>query len=143
MRKRLFDNISDLNKNKYRLMTDEYQQLLNYHHYALSILDNRKAMKVAEASDPYYQNLRHLESKGPITNIDTVNPYEDKLKVIYTRDGRAKVIDTRKGENRFKAEWEKQFDENVINPPCYAVPPSNVWGLPQKLSDNSQGVRHA
>ena len=108
MRKRLFDNISDLNANKYRIRSDEYNQLLNYHHYALTILDNIKIISQSEIND-------HS------------NPYDRKPDIIYNRDGR---IITPSGKPRFKGEWESQFDENIINPPCYTIPPSNVWGLP-------------
>jgi hypothetical protein len=131
MRKRLFDNISDLNGNKYRLHPDEYHQLLNYHHYALTILDNIKIVRHAEMSDPLNRNMEFTHH--PHSNIDSLNPYEEKLKVVYRRDGKATIVDTSSPEsqNRFKAEWEKQFDENVYNPPCYTIPPSNRWGLPQ------------
>ena len=43
MRKRLLDNISDLNANKLRMHADEYFQLLNYHQYALTILETPKS----------------------------------------------------------------------------------------------------
>ena len=33
---------------------------------------------------------------------------------------------------KFTQEWETQFDENLINPPSYMIPPSNCWNLPQK-----------
>jgi len=130
MRKRLFDNISDLNGNKYRLRADEYHQLLNYHHYALTILDNIKTISHAEMSDPYNRNIQNVVSKR-ISNIETINPYEEKMQVVYKKDGRAVIVDNSGiKSNKFKGEWEKQFDSNVYNPPCYQIPPSNVWGLP-------------
>ena len=133
MRKRLFDNISDLNGNKYRLRADEYHQLLNYHHYALTILDNIKTISHAEMSDPYNRNIRNVVGSQRISNIETINPYEEKMQVIYGKDGRAKFVDNIGiKKNKFKGEWEKQFDENVYNPPCFTVPPSNVWGIPPK-----------
>ena len=133
MRKRLFDNISDLNANKHRLRPDEYHQLSNYHHYALTILDNMKIIRHAEMSDPYNQNMRTMTGNRGLNNIETTNPYEEKMKVVYDRAGKAKFVDNSDlKENRFKGEWVKQFDENVINPPCYTLPPSNLWGVPQK-----------
>lgn len=130
MRKRLFDNISDLNANKYRLMPDEYHQLLNYHHYALTILDNRKIIQQAEMSNPYNRNFKVVNQ--PQSRIETVNPYEDSMTVVYQRDGRAKIVDPKNPDNKFKGEWTQQFDLNVYNPPCFLPPSSNVWKLPQK-----------
>jgi hypothetical protein len=131
MRKRLFDNISDLNGNKQRMRPDEYLQLLNYHHYALTILDNMKIIRRAEMSDPYNRNMG-LTAR-PRSNIETINPLEDKLKVVYKRDGRATIVDTTGNDkSKFKGEWEKQFDEQVYNPPAMGtIVSSNLWGLPQ------------
>jgi len=130
LRKRLFDNISDLNANKLRLHADEYNQLLNYHHYALTILDNIKAIKLAEFSDPYNRVLTKQHN--------TINPYEDKLKVLYGRDGKIRFADPSGRSGQFKGEWEKQFTEGVINPPCYMLPPSNIWGLPSHAVSRKQ-----
>lgn len=124
MRKRLFDNISDLNGNKHRLRPDEYHQLLNYHHYAMNIFDNIKIISQVEMSDPYNKNMKNIAGNHEITNIETINPFEDKLKAVYNRDGRVVIVDK---NNHFKGEWEKQFDENVINPPSYCLPPQGVF----------------
>lgn len=129
LRKRLFDNISDLNGNKYRLKADEFHQLMNYHHYALTILDNIKTIAHAEMSDPYNRNIRNVVGNQRISNIETINPYEEKMRVIYGKDGRAKFVGAQ--NSKFKGEWENQFDENVYNPPTFMVPPSNLWGLPK------------
>lgn len=131
MRKRIIDNVSDLNGNKHRLHPDQYHQLLNYHHYALTILNNIKLIQHAEMSDPYNHNMKI--TKPLQSNIETINPYEEKLRVVYGKDGKARFVDTSGAKhNRFKGEWESQFDEQVYNPPCYSLPPSNVFGLPQK-----------
>ena len=128
MRKRLLDNISDLNKNKSRMKPDEYFQLSNYHHYALTILDNMIIVQKAEMSDPHNRSARNIVGAHP--NIEPINPYETGLKVVYGRDGKARMVSSIP-QDRYRAEWEKQFDENVLNPPCYQIPPANVWGLPQ------------
>ena len=129
LRKRLFDNISDLNANKHRMHADEYHQLSNYHHYALTILDNIKIVRQAEMSDPYNRNMGTVTGNQMRTNMETINPYENKMDVVYKRNGQASFVD--KNSSKFTAEWEKQFDANVNNPPMYTVPPSNRWGLPQ------------
>jgi hypothetical protein len=132
MRQKLFENISTLNGNKYRLRPDEFHQLLNYHHYALTILDNMKVISAAEMNDPYNRNIRNVVGSKRISNIETINPYENQMQVVYQRDGRAKFVDKSNPNGKFKGEWEQQFNEGVLNPPCFAVPPSNLWGLPQK-----------
>lgn len=132
-RKRLFDNISDLNKNKHRLRPDEYHQLLNYHNYALTIFDNMKIISQAEMSDPYNRNMRNVVGDPQATNIETINPYEEKMRIVYKKDGRATFVDQNGTKSdKFKGEWEKQFDENIYNSPCFTIPPSNYFGLPQK-----------
>jgi hypothetical protein len=129
MRKRIYDNISDLNGNKQRLPADTYHQLLNYHHYSLTILDNLKTIKQAEMSDPYNSNIGLV--KRTYTGIETINPFGKRLEAVYKRDGHVVIVDKDHNKNPFKGEWEQQFDEGVINPPCYTIPPSNLWGLPQ------------
>lgn len=129
LRKRLFDNISDLNGNKYRIKPDEYNQLSNYHHYALTILDNMKVVRQSEMSDPYYRN--RILTTQPSSRLDVINPYETQLDVVYKRNGQATIVNRRNKADKYQAEWEKQFDTNIMNPPCYSIPPSNLWGLPQ------------
>jgi len=131
MRKKILENISTLNGNKYRIRPDEYHQLSNYHNYALTILNNMKIISKAEMSDPYNRNLRNVVGNKRISNIETINPYGEQVKVVYQRNGVAKFVDNKNSDNKFIGEWEQQFNENVINPPCYQIPPSNLWGLPQ------------
>lgn len=137
MRERLLQNISDLNGNKYRLMPDEYHQLLNYHTYALNILNNRKIIQLAQLSNPYNQNYGLVQQ--PHSRIETVNPFESPMTVVYKPNGQAKIIDPQNPDNRYAGQWAQQFDLMVYNPPAYTIPPSNVWGLPQRR-DNQQIV---
>ena len=77
-------------------------------------------------SDPHNRTARNIVGSNP--NIDPINPYETGLKVIYGRDGKARVVSS-VPHDRYRAEWEQQFDENVLNPPCFQIPPANVWGF--------------
>lgn len=130
IRDRLLQNINDLNGNKHRLRPDDFNQLMNYHQYAMNILDNFKLIQKAEMYDPYNKNLRDVVgSREQTLGIDTINPYDGKMQIVYGRDGRAKIKS--QNDNHFVAEWEKQFDEGIMNPPSYIMPPSNVFN-PQK-----------
>ena len=131
-RKRLIQNLSDLNMNKHRFRTDEWNQLTNYHNYCLNILNNMQNIKQVEMANPYNRNMYNVMGGQAQPGIESINPYEKNLKVIYKRDGRTEVMGTDDYAKKFTQEWETQFDENIINPPSYMIPPSNCWNLPQK-----------
>jgi len=131
-RKRLIVNIAELNLNKHRLRADEFNQLTNYHHYALNILNNMQNIKRVELANPYNRNMYGVMGGQAQPGIETINPYETNLKVIYKNDGRTQLITGDEFAKKYKEEWETQFDENLINPPSYMIPPSNCWNLPQK-----------
>ncbi len=129
-RKRLIVNISELNINKHRLRGDEFNQLTNYHHYALNILNNMQNIKQVEMANPYNRNMYSVMGGQPQPGIESINPYETNLKVIYKKDGRTQLISGNEEGGKYKAEWMTQFDENIINPPSYSIPPNNCWALP-------------
>lgn len=128
LRTRLKQNIDQLNTQKYQLGPDNYHQLLNYHHYALTILNNMVNTLQVGQSNQYNQNMCVVAGQQVNQNqIDTINPYSRGLKLVYQPDGRTKVVDTTQCAQRYQAEWERQFDENLINPPMYSVPPNNQF----------------
>jgi hypothetical protein len=131
-RKRLIANISELNLNKHRIRTNEFNQLTNYHHYALNILNNMQNIKRVEMSNPYNQNMRQVMGGQAQPGIETLNPYEGQMKVIYDSNGRTQLVTQDEFSQGYKEEWETQFDENILNPPSFQIPPSNCWNLPQK-----------
>lgn len=132
-RKRLVQNIAELNLHKSRIRVNEFNQLTNYHHYALNILNNMQNIKRVEMNNPYNQNMRKVMNEGRAQpGIETLNPYEDQLKVVYDDNGRTKLVSQNDFSQSYKEEWETQFDENILNPPSYQIPPSNCWNLPQK-----------
>lgn len=131
-RKPLIDNIARLSMNKHRIRTEEYNQLMNYHNYALNILNNMQNIKQVEMANPYNRNMYSVMGGQVQPGIDSINPYEKGLKVIYQPDGRTKLISTDDFAKHYKEEWETQFSENLINPPAYTIPPNNCWALPRK-----------
>lgn len=131
-RKRLIENIAQLNLNKNRIRNEEYNQLVNYHSYALNILNNMQNIKQVELANPYNRNMYSVVGGQIQPGIETINPYEKNLKVIYKKDGRTKIVSGDDYAKKYKEEWETQFSENLINPPSYTMPPSNCWNLPQK-----------
>lgn len=132
MRKRLIDNISELNLNKNRVRPAEFSQLLNYHHYLLNIYNNILNIKKVEYSNPYVQNTNTLLGK-PKSGFETINPDIDNrnVEIVYDINGIAHIVD--KTQNPIiKNEWETQFDTNVLNPPSYIIPPQNNYQLKPK-----------
>jgi hypothetical protein len=129
MRGRLYDNISDLNKNKHLLNPGDYNQLLNYHYYNLNILNNMKLIIQAEVSNVY--NTPH---KRTPSQIDSIGSYGDNKKVIYKKNGQAILINKNDMNINLKGEWVNQFNEGIMNDQGqpFNLPPSNYWGLPDK-----------
>ena len=132
LRKRLLQNMSELNSNKHIIKTGDYNQLMNYHTFSLNILNNMLNIKHVEMSNHYNINMRSVTGGQAQPGIETINPYEKNLQLIYSNDGKTQIINSNEQNNRTKQEWEIQFDENIINPPSYIIPPSNQWNLPRK-----------
>jgi hypothetical protein len=133
LRQPLIQQIATLNLNKHRLRSDEYHQLVNYHNYALNILNNMKNIKQVEMLNPYNQHVYGSVKHNPQPSIDSINPYGQNMKVVYQSDGRTKIVPLKDdmGSKKYKGEWETQFDENIHNPPSYMIPPSNKFVLSQ------------
>lgn len=141
-RQRLMENVAQLNLDKHKFRSDDWSQLTNYHNYCLNILNNIVNVKTVEYSNPYNQSVDKLTGGTARPGFDStdgsyLNPYGSQLKVIYNRDGTTKIVDQNGKSNRITQEWETQFDDNVINPPSYAYPPSNIWSTTQQLSSGS------
>lgn len=110
--------IGETQRQKGRLNTSDYTNLLNHYHFILTIYDNLINIRKAEDSNPY--NPQRVGQNGY-----TSAP----LSVVYNRDGSTRLVQP--GQRRPTQEWETQFEENVMNPPCYLHPPSNVWNIDQ------------
>ena len=87
LRKRLIQNIADLNLNKHRLRADEFNQLTNYHHYALNILNNMQNIKQVEMANPYNRNMQSVMGGQAQPGIESINPYEKKLNYLQEKKG--------------------------------------------------------
>jgi hypothetical protein len=131
-RKRLIANMSDLNLNKHRLRAGEFDTLSNYHNYALNVLNNMQNIKKVEDQNPYNRNMQSVMGGQAQPGIENLAGYGNNLKVIYNPDGRTQIISTDDYSKKYKQEWEKSFDEGLINPPSFMIPPSNCWNLPKK-----------
>jgi hypothetical protein len=125
-RKRLIQNLADLNLNKHRFKTHDFNQLSNYHQYSLNILNNMQNIRQVEMSNPYNRNMQNVRGANQPA-FETINPYTDNLKVIYKRDGSTQIIGENEHEKKFVGEWETMFSSNMINPPSFLVPPNNCW----------------
>jgi hypothetical protein len=123
LRKRLQQNIGFLNVNRERVRHQEFTQLMNYHQFALNTLNNMVNIKEVEHNNPYNQNIRRYGLKQKLTPFQ---PSSDQPNMaIYDDRGAIKTLNS--NQLRHREEWEMQFDQNVINPPCYMMPPSNCF----------------
>ena len=89
-------------------------------------------IKQVEMNNPYNQSMRQVMGGQAQPGIETINPYEGQMKVIYDSRGQTQIVTQDEFSKAYKEDWETQFDENVLNPPSFMIPPSNCWNLPQK-----------
>jgi len=106
LRDNLIQNIGFLNLNRRKIRPNEYTTLFNYHQYALDTFNNMLKIQEVSARNPFG------------TAAD--NPVED---LVYNEKG---ILEQRP-KRQFKEEWEHQFDSNLVNPPCYTLPPSGCF----------------
>lgn len=123
LRNRLQQNIGFLNLNKQRIRHYEYSQLINYHQSSLDILNNLLQIKQAENNNQYNKNIQNIINKNETIIPNSLNSQLNQG--IYNRDGKVMIID--QSTIHSKPNWEKQFDINVINPPCYMIPPTGCF----------------
>ena len=100
LRENLVQNIGFLNLNRRKVPPNEYAVLVNYHEYALNTLNNM--LKIQE--------------------VGARNPFSTK-DLVYNKKG---ILEERP-KNEHREEWEQQFDANLVNPPCYTLPPSGCF----------------
>jgi len=132
LRQRLEQNIGYININRQRIRHQEFNQLMNYHQYALNTLDNMIQIKKVEYNNPYNQNARRYRMGQLVTPFQSLESTEAPDSAIYDDKLRVKVV--KPNSFRHREEWEMQFDQNVINPPCYLIPPTSCYG--QKTDGN-------
>lgn len=126
LRKRLIDNIGDLNYMKAKFNSNDFTQLMNYHLFCLTIFDNMLNTRKVMESDIY------APTQSPFTDDVCIdNPVRGRKTIVYNQDGSTRVV----GENdlcRKNEEWEQQFSPTLLqNPPTYSFPPTNVWNIKQ------------
>jgi|SRR3990170_2799928 len=119
LRQKVMSSLAELNVKKRLVHSHDYLNLVNHYEYILAIYNNMLTAKKLESKNPY-QTCQY-------------NPYQLKHTVVYAKDGSTTTIvderDVYQGE-----EWKQQFQENVLNPPSYQLPPSNLWNI-QKIKN--------
>ena len=117
MRKSVLGLLSNIERNKYRILTQDFNQLNNHLRYTLNILGNMTNILTVEKSDPYASS-----SAGVSKNSKTV---------VYNADGTTKIIDSASVHTTGE-DWEQQFDAGLLmNPPCYQIPPQSLTSIPR------------
>jgi hypothetical protein len=67
MRRRIIDNIAELNIKKQTINPNDYNLLMNSHQYSLSLLNNMLSKRIVYQNDPYeptYNLHRNYKRKG-------------------------------------------------------------------------------
>jgi hypothetical protein len=114
MRKGVLTLLSTIERNKYRMLTQDFNQLNNHLRYSLNILGNMTNILTVEKSDPYSSGSAGVQKKT----------------VVYNADGTTKIIDSASVHTTGE-EWEQQFDAGLLmNPPCYSMPPQSLTSIP-------------
>ena len=122
LRQRLQQNIGFINLNRPRIRHQEFTQLMNYHQYALNVLNNMINVKKVEYNNPYNRNVRNFRAGERTTPIHSPSM---NTGAIYDDRGAVKIVTPQ--DFKIKEEWETQFDQNIINPPCYIPFPTNCF----------------
>jgi len=113
LRQKIQSSIAELNVKKLLINSNDYQSLINHLEFVLNIYNTMLTAKKLN------------QSAGPVCSF---NPYQAQQTVVYSGDGSTTTIvderDVVKSE-----EWRDQFEQNVHNPPMYALPPMGIWDI--------------
>ena len=132
VRKNLLENLRIIEQNKHTIPPDEYTRLINMHQSSLSIFDNIITIRKVARYDNYV-----TPGGGVATNPD------DRLKVIYNKDGTTKVVRESHLLDSEKEPWVRQFDLNLFNPPSYTIPPQSLTSIPRIEQSRAETVEQA
>jgi len=125
MRKNLELNMGFLSANKQRIRHQEYLQLMNFQQFALNVMNNMLNLRMIEKDVTYNKNVRRYSNLDEsIEKIDDMC-MTNNTSAYYNDKGAICAVDRRTIRN--KEGWEKQFDANLINPPCYMLPPTGKF----------------
>ena len=123
MRKRIMDNIAELNLKRNLMLPSDFTQLMNHHQYILNIYNNIINVKKVEQSDPFAPSYQ-----GWVKQQYQADPNKGKQILIYNPDGTTRFIE--ESSLCKNEEWEAQFDKSLLlNPPSYVYPPNNVYNI--------------
>ena len=104
---RLIQNISDVQVNKIRFPHREYNLLIHNMYSTKKTLENLMTSLESSQAQPF-------------------RSHATKDTLIYDKYGNVKHVNE-KDLNEHKEEWEYMFDDNLLNPPSYLYPPTNVY----------------
>lgn len=127
IRHNLLENLRVIEQNKHTIPPDDYTRLINMHQSSLSIFDNLITIRKVARYDSYVT---------PGTGV-AKHP-DDRLKVVYNKDGTTKVVRESHLLNTESEPWMKQFDLNLFNPPSYTIPPQTLTSIPRIERSQSQ-----
>ena len=116
MRGSIISLLNNINTNKHRIRTSDYNQLNNNLKYALNTLSNM-------------HNFLTIAPTSPEASAG--NAWCQTKKVVYNPDGSTRIIDSQQFHTTGE-DWERQFDERLqIRAPCYQQPPQVLTSIPR------------
>ena len=123
LRNNIIANLRAIELSKHVIRSHDRVKLVNHHNFILETLDNMINIKRVEMSDPY--------NSWAADPTDTARLNATTKTIVYNRDGSTRIVECSQLRNRGE-EWETQFDETqLLNPPCYMMPPQNLYSIPK------------
>jgi spore germination protein YaaH len=124
MRSSIISLLNNINTNKQRIRTSDFNQLNNNLRYALNTLSN----------------MHNFLSIAPApASPDAGNAWCQSKRVVYNPDGSTRIVDSQQFHTTGE-DWERQFDERLqIRAPCYQHPPNTITSIPRIRQASNHG----
>ena len=127
MRGSIITLLNNINTNKHRIRTADFNQLNNNLKYALNTLSNMHN----------FLNIAPTSASG--AGAGAGDAWCQSKKVVYNPDGSTRVIDSQQFHTTGE-DWERQFDERLqIRAPCYQQPPQALTSIPRIKQASNHG----
>ncbi|MHB1952758.1 MAG: hypothetical protein ACYCOU_03330 [Sulfobacillus sp.] len=131
LRHDLIDLIAKVNLNRSKIGSTDYRNLMNNLQFSLTVTNNMLNRKLASQGAYGSSGMPKigLPAARVLGNRSVESVRSSSGSSSSSGSGSGSGAGTNKGTTGNAPEWEKQFQDNLLNPPSYLVPPSNVWNV--------------